>query len=45
MKNLINIYRETENTFLCNGGVIIKSKTLEENNIKDGSTIVMMVQE
>ena len=35
-------YKETENNFLCNGGAINKSQTLEENNIKDGSIIVMI---
>ena len=38
-------YKETENYFLCSGKRIIKTKTLEENNIKDGSIILLNVLE
>ena len=38
-------YKETENYFLCSGKRIIKTKTLEENNIEDGSIILLNVLE
>ena len=34
-------YKETENYFLCNGKRIKEYKTLEENNIKSGGTIIL----
>ena len=33
--------RQTENYFICNGNIINKDKTLEENNIQNGSVIIM----
>ena len=33
--------RQTENYFICNGNVINKDKTMEENNIQNGSIIIM----
>ena len=36
-------YKETKHYFLCNGIKINESKTLEENNIKDGSVILLIV--
>ena len=33
--------RQTENYFICNGNMINKDKTMEENNIQNGSIIVM----
>ena len=38
-----NEYKETQNFFLCNGIEIDKSKTLEENKIKDGEIIILKV--
>ena len=33
--------RQTENYFICNGNIINKDKTIEENNIQNGSIIIM----
>ena len=35
-------YKETKQYFLCNTNIIEASKTLEENNINDGDTILMI---
>ena len=40
-----NKYKKTENYFVCNGNRILKSTSLEENGIKDGSIIMMTVIE
>ena len=36
-------YRKTNNTFLHNGDVVMKFKTIEENKIKDGDKIVLQI--
>ena len=37
-------YKNTENFFLCNGGVVDKSKTIKENKIKNGNIIVVTIR-
>ena len=39
------LFRETDNYFLCNGNIIDKNKSLEENNIKNSSIIMLNVIE
>ena len=36
-------YRETNNSFLANGTVVLKFKTIEENNIGTGFPVTMNV--
>ena len=36
-------YRETNNSFLANGTVVLKFKTIEENNIRTGFPVTMNV--
>ena len=38
-------YRETNNIFLVQGKPILRFKTIEENNIKDGARVILVVQE
>ena len=38
-------YKETENFFTVNGNKVNKSKTLEENKIKDGDVILLNIFE
>ena len=38
-------YKETENFFTVNGNKVNKSKTLEENKIKDGDVVLLNVFE
>ena len=35
-------YKETNNIFLCNGRVVERFKTIDENGIKDGNIIMLM---
>ena len=35
-------YRETNNNFLANGNIVIKTKTIAENNIKDGQVVELI---
>ena len=39
------LFRETDNYFLCNGNIIDKNKSLEENHIKNSSIIMLNVVE
>ena len=39
------LFRETDNYFLCNGNIIDKNKSLEENHIKNSSIIILNVVE
>ena len=36
-------YRETNNYLLCKGRQILRFKTISENNIKDGTTIILIL--
>ena len=38
-------YKNTENYFLCNGGVVNKSKTLKDNKIKNGNIIIVTIRQ
>ena len=38
-------YKETFNNFLCNGNVIKRYKTIDENKIRDGNTITIIAEE
>lgn len=38
-------YKETDNYFIVNSNMIVKTKSLEENNIKDGDIILMFINE
>lgn len=38
-------YRGTNNTFVTNGKIILRFKTLKENGIKDGDIVQLIVQE
>ena len=35
-------YRETNNNFVANGNIVIKTKTIAENNIKDGQVVELI---
>ena len=35
-------YRESNNNLLCNGSVIQRFKTVKENKIRNGTTILLM---
>lgn len=34
-------YRTTDNEFMCKGAIVLRHKTISENNIKNGDTIVL----
>ena len=36
-------YKETNNSFIFGGKSVLRFKTIEENNIKDGEKIVMQI--
>ena len=36
-------YRETNNSFSCKGKIILKFKTMKENNIDNGESIIMFI--